>query len=104
MIILNIVVSDKKAGEKLIEVLLENKYAMSIQLDEEKQHVANATSELQKRDSFKISFITKALLYKEIEKKVYAFLGKNLKMIYSIPISQMNDEYADHLRENIKKS
>lgn len=104
MIILNIVVSDQEVGEQLIKVLLADKYAVSVQMDEEKQHLAKAGSALQIRESFKISFITKALLYKEIESKVYAFLGDKLKMIYSIPISQMNEGYADLLRENIVKS
>jgi|GEM_PF-1038561 uncharacterized protein involved in tolerance to divalent cations len=104
MIILNIVVSDKKKGEQLIELLLKKKYAMSVQLDEEKQHVANDATVLLKSDSFKISFITKALLYKEIEKEVYDFLEDKLKMIYSIPVSQMNEEYAETLRDKIKKT
>ena len=77
---------------------------MSVQLDEEKQHVANDATVLLKSDSFKISFITKALLYKEIEKEVYDFLEDKLKMIYSIPVSQMNEEYAETLRDKIKKT
>lgn len=104
MIILNIVVSDKQDGERLIEILLEKKYAVSVQMDEEKQHVANAVTVLLKRDSFKISFITKALLYKEIERELNEFLGDKLKMIYSIPVSQMNEDYAKFLKDQIKKS
>ncbi|HRH12028.1 MAG TPA: hypothetical protein PLU73_10960 [Bacteroidia bacterium] len=104
MIILNIVVSEKKAGEELVKFLLLNKYAISIQIDEEKQYVVGSSSVVEKNESFKISFITKALLYKEIEVKVYELLEKKLKMIYSIPVSQMNEEYAETLRDKIKKT
>ena len=87
-----------------MKILLSNKYAISIQIDEEKQYVVGNNSTIEKNESFKISFITKALLYKEIELKVYEFLEKKLKMIYSIPVSQMNEEYAETLRDKIKKT
>ncbi|MBL7896319.1 MAG: hypothetical protein JNK50_13565 [Bacteroidia bacterium] len=102
MILLNIITKKEEEIEKLIEHVLKNKFTKSVQLDHEIFFNLDETGKIIEIKTPKISFITKALLYKEIEDSVFGIIHHEEIIIYAIPVGSMNEQYGNELRKFIK--
>lgn len=102
MIILSVITKKEQEVPMVIAHLLENNYAKSVQLDEETNYYLNNDKQLTKIKTPKLSFITKALLYKDIESSLFKKFGQDHFTIYSVPVGQMNDDYGNELRNYLK--
>ncbi len=101
MIVLNIITKNISEIETIMKEIITNRFAQSVQLDHEVKHIL-INGKLSELKTPKISFITKALLYNEIETFLHHKFPTTDFMIYSIPISQMNLEHSNKLREYLK--
>lgn len=101
MILLNVITKDEKVLDTIIQQVLEHKFSKSVQLDHEVNFYLHG-SEIREIKTPKVSFITKALLYKEIEELLFDIAGSHNITIYSIPIGQMNEAYANEIRNYLK--
>lgn len=101
MILLNVITKDEKVLDTIIKKVLEHKYSKSVQLDHEVNFYLNG-SEVSEIKTPKVSFITKALLYSEIENMLFEIAGSHNITIYAIPIGQMNETYANEIRNYLK--
>lgn len=102
MILLNIITKKEEEIEKLIQHVLKNQFTKSVQLDHEIFFNLNDSGEIVEIKTPKISFLTKALLYKEIEDSIFKIIHHEEIIIYAIPVGQMNEQYGNELRKFIK--
>jgi len=102
MIILTVITKKEEEVPLVMEHILENKYAKSVQLDHEVNHFLNDKKQLTAVKTPKLSFISKALLYKDIESSLFNRFGKDHFIIYSEPVGQMNEDYGNELRTYLK--
>lgn len=98
MIIFNILLNDANKAKNISNFVIKEKYALHIHIDNNNDLCMPETTALNVR----LYFITKALLYSEIEKTIKEnFYSKDM-IIYATPVSHINDEFGDLLRNNIK--
>lgn len=102
MIILSVITKKEEEVPLVMEFLLENNYAKSIQLDHEINYFLTEGRRSATAKAPKLSFITKALLYREIESSLFKRFGQDHFTIYSVPVGQMNEEYGNELRAYLK--
>ncbi|MBK9283271.1 MAG: divalent cation tolerance protein CutA [Sphingobacteriaceae bacterium] len=102
MITFHIISSHEDEAKEIAREILVAKYALHMQLDQERKMILNNNGELMDTVNYKLSFITKALLYSEIELFVKEIVKGKFVYMYSLPISQMNVEHSAYLRENLK--
>lgn len=103
MIIMNIITRHQEVAKQIIDQLLKKRLAYSVQLDEEKYNVLRDEGVIEQERNYKINFITKAMLYKQIESHIMEEAGDQDLIVYSIPVSQMNDRYSEFLRSYLVK-
>jgi len=104
MIVFNIITNNHELIDPLMNCILNNHYAQSVQLDHEIKHVLENDNSVKEVKTPKISFITRAVLYGEIEETIKSVFPGNDFMFYSIPISQMNEKHGNMLRNTLKQS
>lgn len=97
MIIFNIIQNNEKKAEEISAFLIEKNYATQTHIDV--NVISNINS---KKQTIRLFFITKALLYNEIERQIMNLFHSNEMMIYATPISHINEEFGDLLRNKIK--
>lgn len=104
MVIFSIIIHNENIVEDVMHLVLENKYAKTVQLDREIKNYYDKNNDLDIEQTTKLSFITKALLYKEIEGKLFEKFGEDNLIVYAVPVGQMNEKYTNELRNYIKAS
>jgi len=97
MIVLDIILDDEETAARISSFLIEEKYAFQTHID------TNTILTLQgKKQTIRLFFITKALLYNTIESEVKKKFFSPEMIIYATPVSHINVEFGDILRKNIK--
>ncbi len=102
MVIFSVIIHNENIVEDVMHVVLKNKYAKTVQLDREVKNYYDKNNELDIEQTTKLSFITKALLYKEIETVLFEKFGEENLIVYAVPVGQMNEKYTSELRNYIK--
>lgn len=97
MIIFNIIQDNEDLAEEMAFYLIENNYAVQTHVD-----VNTLISAKEKTKTIRLFFITKALLYDEIEKGVKQRFYHEKMLIYAEPVSHINEEFGEILRRRIK--
>ncbi len=97
MIIFNIIQSDETKAEAMSSFLIENEYALQTHIDVNSILTKNET-----KKTIRLFFITKALLYNSIEKKIKENYFSEDMLIYATPISHLNEEFSEVLRTKVK--
>ena len=97
MILFNIIQSDEKKAEAISSFLIENEYALHIHIDVNSILTSNS-----KKQTIRLFFITKALLYNSIEKEIKKKYFSNDLIIYATPISHINEEFSELIRIKVK--
>lgn len=97
MILCTIVQENEEKAKEIAEYLLQEKLAFNSYFESKTQY------EMQNlKNVVKLNFVTKALLFSTIEKALKNRFKDIPMIIYSTPVSQVNEEYADLLRQKIK--
>jgi len=97
MIVLDIILNDEKIAGEISNFLIEKRYAYQTHID------TNTILTLQgKKETIRLFFITKALLYNLIESEVKEKFFSPGMIIYATPVSHINEEFGETLRKNIK--
>ncbi len=97
MIIINIIQSNEKKAEDISLFLIEKKYALQTHID-----INTMVNSVSKKQTIRLFFITKALLYSTIENEIKEFYFSENMIIYATPISHINEEFSEILRNQIK--
>lgn len=96
MILFNIIQSNEKKAEEISTFLIQKKYAIQTHID-----VNTILTQDSKKQTIRLFFATKALLYNMIEKDVKDLFFSEEILIYATPISHINEEFGDVLRTNL---
>lgn len=96
MIIFNIVQSDKARLPELSAYLMERRYALQTHMDVNTVYTTEGVKE-----TVRLFFVTKALLYSTIEQDVKRKFYVDDMVIYATPISHINEEQAELLRARL---
>jgi len=97
MILLDIILNDEETAGKISTFLIEQKYAVQTHID------TNTILTLQgKKETIRLFFITRALLYSTIESAVKRKFFSPEMIIYATPVSHINEEFGEVLRKHIK--
>jgi uncharacterized protein involved in tolerance to divalent cations len=97
MIVIDIIQEDEKKAGEISAFLIEQRYALQTHIDTNTILTASG----QKR-TIRLFFMTKSLLYNEIERRVKEKYFSPEMIIYASPVSHMNEEFGELLRSNIK--
>lgn len=97
MIIFNIIQDNESLAEQMSMFVIEKNYAIQTHVD-----VNTVITSKGKAQTIRLFFITKALLYDEIEKEIKVKFYKEGMLIYADPVSHINEEFGDLLRKQIK--
>lgn len=97
MILFNIIQNDEKKAEDISSYLIQKQYALQTHIDVNSIFNSNL-----KNKTVRLFFITKALLYSDIEKDIKENFYSEDLIIYATPISHINEEYGEIIREKIK--
>lgn len=96
MILFNVIQNDEKKAEAISSFIIQRNYAMHTHID-----VNSLLTIDSKKQTVRLFFITKALLYSNIEKEVKEHFFSDDMIIYATPISHINEEYGEILRNNV---
>lgn len=97
MILFNVIQNDEKKAEEMSSFLIQKEYALQTHID-----VNSLLTIDSKRKTVRLFFITKALLYSNIEKEIKENFFSEDMIIYATPISHINEEYGEMLRAKAK--
>lgn len=97
MILFNIIQSDEKKAEEMSSFLIEERYALQTHID-----VNTILTVDSRKKTIRLFFITKALLYSNIEKDIKDRFFSDDMIIYATPISHINEEFGEIHRAKIK--
>lgn len=97
MILFNVIQNDEKKAEEMSSFLIQKEYALQTHID-----VNSLLTIDSKRKTVRLFFITKALLYSNIEKEIKENFFSDDMIIYATPISHINEEYGEILRAKAK--
>ena len=97
MVIFNVVQNDHKTAEEISNFVIEKKFALYTHIDTNELFSANGT-----KQSIRLFFITKALLYDVIEEEINANFNGDELMIYATPVIHISKKLGDQLRHHIK--
>ncbi len=97
MINFNIIQSDAKVAEQMSTFLIKNNYALQTHIDTNKILTLDG-----ERNTIRLFFITKSLLYSTIEKSITDNYYSEELIIYATPVSHISEALGEQLRINIK--
>ncbi|MES2132744.1 MAG: hypothetical protein V4506_10355 [Bacteroidota bacterium] len=103
MILLNLLISNKEQIDKIINVLLTNKYATNVILgNPEQAHSLNTENVVEHSVIYKLQFATKSLLFSEIEASLAREFPHKEFYIYATPIVQTTTRFFDRIKNSVK--
>lgn len=97
MIIFNIIFEDEKKAEPISSFLIQKKYAFQTHVDTNKILTSQGS-----KQTIRLFFITKALLYQHIEQDIKNKFFSEDMMVYATPVSHVNEEYGEMIRKTVK--
>ena len=97
MIVLDVILNDEETAGRISSFLIEQKYAFQTHID------VNTILTLHgQKQTIRLFFITKALLYSIIESELKSKFFSPGMIIYATPVSHINEEFGEVLKKNIK--
>ena len=97
MILFNIIQGDEKKADEMPSFLIQKAYALQTHIG-----VNTLLTIDSKKKTIRLFFITKILLYSNIEKELKDRFFSGDTIIYATPIIYINEEYGEYLRNKIK--
>ncbi len=105
MILFNLLTLDAQQARAATQLILTERLATDVFVDEAiaNYHLEATTGELVNRPLYRVMFLTKALLYRDIELVLQAGFPANDFRCYATAITQVNDCEADRVRQLIRR-
>lgn len=97
MILFDIIQNNEDKAKAISEFLITSNYAIQTHIDTNNIYAIN-----ENKQTIRLFFVTKALLFSEIEKKVKDNFYSDDLLMFATPISHINEEFGTLLREKIK--
>jgi hypothetical protein len=97
MILLDIILENEKKAGEISAFLIKQRYAYQTHIDTNTILTAGG-----QKNTIRLFFITKALLYSVIESDVKTNFFSEGMIIYATPVSHINQEFGEVLRKHIK--
>lgn len=103
MILLNLLTSNQEQIDKIIHLLLKNKFATTVVLgNPEKAYSLSAENVVEHSTVYKLQFATKSLLFSEIEASLAKEFQHKEFYIYATPIVQTTTSFFDRIKNSVK--
>lgn len=102
MILLQIYTSSKHTSDAICEWMLTNNYCFELH-NTSREHITKDKKRLISYTVYKISCLTKAVLFSQIVKEIEQKFGKEPK-IFSLPVTQIEEDWANDIRTKIVHS
>jgi hypothetical protein len=102
MIKVFITVAQGKKTDEIIESIINEKFALELALDEISLFEPNDNGKIVSVRQSQITFITKALLYSELEDFLFKNWKDSITTFYSLPILSMDKERANLVRKGLR--
>jgi uncharacterized protein involved in tolerance to divalent cations len=93
--------SQKDAKELAVDLMKANLLAHA-SIDRDNHSLFRHNGEIVEQSNFVITGQTKALLFTEILSYIDAHCTENIK-VFSVPITQVNDNFSEIIRDNVRK-
>lgn len=90
MVLIHLLVNDKRLLSQISEWLLKEKLAVSVEVDYTREHFILENETVLKDTVHKLSFTSKASDFSMIQKALEEKCGDALKEIYSVPVVYQN--------------
>ena len=102
MINIYIYLDSQKDAKKLVKGLMEDDLLAHASIDKDNHSFIKVDGNIREETSFVITGQTKALLFTKILEYISKQEIENIKL-YSLPITQCNDNFAEIIRNNTQK-
>lgn len=103
MINVYIYIDSQKDAKKLVKGLMEHDLLAHASIDKDNHSFIKINGKLVEQSNFVITGQTKALLFNEIIDYISIQDIENTK-VYSVPITQTNENFGEIIRKNTKKT
>lgn len=98
MIIFNILQSSDEVADEMAAFVMEKGYALDTHVDTNTIIGKNG-----RKRSVRLFFVTRSLLFSEIEEAVTARFGNENLVMYAEPVSHISREFGENLRKGIRE-
>lgn len=88
--------------DEIIESILKEKFALELALDEISLFELGEQATVNFKRQSQITFITKALLYTDLEEYLFNKWGDKITTFYTLPILNMDKERANLVRKGLR--
>lgn len=102
MIKVFLTVTQGSQTDEIIKSILNEKFALELALDEISLFEKNESGEVVFKRQSQITFITKALLYSELEEFLFSKWKETITTFYTLPILNMDKERANLVRKGLR--
>lgn len=102
MINLYIYLDSEKTAQEIAVSLMDNDLAAHASIDKDNNSFVKVNGQVIKENIYVLTLQTKALLFDKIVKFTMSKCGDGIK-IYSLPITQCNETFADAIRNNTER-
>ncbi|NBQ47849.1 MAG: hypothetical protein EBU33_05265 [Sphingobacteriia bacterium] len=96
MIILNVLLQSEENAIKIAEFVRQRRFALKTHVDTNTIIYSNGTEK-----SVRLFFLTRSLLYSEIEAAIMQHFGGQQPEIYAEPVSHLNEALGEELRAGL---
>jgi len=95
----DIIQSSETKAIEMATYLVKNKFAFQTHIDTNK--IINVKTG-KKKNTFRLFFITKSLLFDVIEKDIIKNFYTDDMLIYAMPVSHISQQFSDEIKLNVR--
>lgn len=101
MIVFNLITKHHSLAKLAAEKVLKEKMAMNVFIDEEITELSIMNDKLNEGKSYRLIFLTKGMLFDDIEFLLNEFIPENDFRYYSTPVTQISNDLASNMRKSL---
>lgn len=101
MIVFNLITKHHKLARLAAEKVLKENMAMNVFIDEEIAELSIVDEKLVEDKSYRLIFLTKGMLFDDIESLLNEYIEGNDFRYYSTPVTQISNELASTMRKSL---
>ncbi len=90
MVLVHLLITKEESLNQITVWLLKESQAVSVEVDLNREHYIIEEGKIVKETVHKISFITKAANFSQIERTIHFDHGSHIKELYSVPVIYQN--------------
>ncbi len=104
MILFNLLTLSSEEAQGVMKLILREKFTTDVFVDEAiaNYHLDSASGEVINQPLYRVIFLTKAMLYRDIEQALSAAFPNHQFRYYATAVTQVDDREADRLRQLVR--